>query len=223
MSRAQGKHTQRKVTIEPDTPEGRQIGMSDRTVAAPSPIPGGETHIVNYETVRQRVPVPDSPPEYGNMNAHGVPPGKSTFHDRAELERGPNDHKPVKPAPVAKPVEKPAPIPVYVVTQGGGSRMLRTATARQVTLQASTGEAVRLCGVNNRRSHLLLLNESQSSDARIGQTIGDVETGGGGALLPWPGNSYLKLDTQDEMWAISADAGTPTISVIEEFDTPAGG
>jgi hypothetical protein len=78
---------------------------------------------------------------------------------------------------------------------------------------------VRLCGRDPNRVDIRLLNESTSSDIRFATRPADLATGGG-ALLPWPSNSYLHLATQDELYAISADTGSPKISVIQTFEQP---
>lgn len=216
--RAKGKHTPRQDAIQPNTPAGDGIGASDRMQGTPSPIPGGKVHITNAPAMRQRVEIPDSRPEIKDLNAHGVTPGTHTARDRADAMRGPNTpDQPHIPAYHASPVE-PVPVPVRVV-QDRTSTVVRFAAPHSFTLQASTGEPVRLCGQDPNRVDILILNESTSSDIRFATRQAEL-TAGGGALLPWPGNSYLRLGTQDELWAISADAGTPRVSIIQEFEQP---
>lgn len=222
MSRAHGKHGPRKpaaIAIDPESPEGRQLGMSPRTQGVPSPIPGGRPHISNAPTVRQDVPIEDARPEFHDMNAHGVPPGTATTRERAEVERGPNSVH-LAPPGHDKRTERPHPIPVTVV-QDTRDNVIRSAAPRHFQLQASTGDAVRICGRDHSRTAVLILNESTSSDIRFAQRPSDL-VNGGGALLPWPGNSYLRLDTQDELYAISKDSGTPVISVISVFEREMG-
>lgn len=223
MSRASGKHTPRRPEvqeIDPESPEGRQLGMSPRTQGVPSAIPGGRPHIQNAPTVRQEVPIPDARPEYWDMNAHGVAPGTATTRERAEVERGPNHvYRGTHPQHEAKR-ERPAPVPVTIV-QDEHRNVIRSAAPRHFTLQASTGEAVRICGRDSSRTEVHLLNESTSSDIRFAQRPSDL-VNGGGALLPWPTNSYQKFPTQDELYAISKDSGTPTISVIQIFEREMG-
>lgn len=215
--RARGKHRPRGVDdVDPNSDEGRGLGMSDRMAGGPSPIPGGKVHIVNADSMRQRTPVPDSRPEITDLNAHGVPPEAHTVRERAETMRGPNDFRPLVPE-YAATERGPEPVPVYVVENASGPRALRTSAPRHIQLQASTGDAVRLCGRDSTRSRVLLLNESTSSNIRFAHKIADLNAGGG-ALLPWPSNSYLTLTTQDELYGISADSGTPTISIIQEFE-----
>ena len=215
--RASGKHRIRPAVIQPDTPEGDGIGASARMTADPSPIPGGRIHLENEATVRQRTPVPDSPPEIKDLNAHGVQPGDHTARERAEFMRGPNGIKPIRPAYDAPAVE-PVPVPVRIV-EARSPRVVRSSSHRKISLQASTGEPVRLCGQDANRVNILILNESSSSNVRFAQTPRDL-INGGGTLLPWSSNSYIKLETQDELYAISADSGTPAVSVIQEFEQP---
>lgn len=218
MSRARGKHPGRGVDvreIDPESPEGRQLGMSPRTQGVPSPIPGGRPHIQNAPTIRQHVPIPDAPAEVRDLNAHGVPPGSATTHERAELERGPNTIHAGQPEHEHR-AELPAPIPVYIV-QSRGPSALRTAAPHSFALQANTGDPVRLCGRDFTRTIVKLMNESTSSDIRWAQRPGDL-INGGGALLPKSTTSYHSFETQDELWALSADSGTPRVSVVQVFE-----
>lgn len=226
MTRAAGRHRghsggpPRTPEVDPNSEQGQGLGMSDRMQGYPSPIPGGQNHVVNAETMRTAVPTPDSRPEVKPINAHGVPPGTSTSRDRAEMMRGPNTthHRgEARPEPPGPP--RPEPVPVFIVEGGEDSKAYRSAAPRHITLQASTGDAVRICGRNALRTRVGVLNESTSSDIRFAHRISDL-TGGGGALLPWPGNSYLWLHTQDDLFAISKDSGTPVISIIEEYEQP---
>lgn len=223
MGRAAGRHVMRMDPgdIDPDSGEGRQLGMSDRVQGTPSPIPGGKDHIVNAETMRQKVPVAEPGPETPAQNAHGVYPGSATTRERADLERGMNDHRPLRPAAPVKARLRPTPVPVYLVSDSDAGEHFRTANPQSTTLQAAGGQPTKLCGRDRSREYVLLLNESTSSDVRFGQ-FGDVSAGGG-SLLPWPSNSYLRLHTQDEIWALSADSGTPAVSVIQVCDTPGTG
>lgn len=216
--RARGKHTPRPPTVDPDSDAGRGLGMSDRRQGEPSPIPGGRVHIENAAAVRQQTPVPDSRPEIKDLNAHGVPPASHTARERAEAMRGPNSFKPLVPS-YAAVERRPEPVPVYIVAQDSGPEIVRDAAPHRITLQASTGETVRLCGRDGKRSRIMLLNESATSAIRFAAAISDL-SGGGGALLPTSMSSYLTLSTQGELYAISADSGTPAVSIIQEFDQP---
>lgn len=210
--RIKGKNDTREVTIEPGSPEGRDIGLSDRMLGTPSPIPGGQDHLVNRQTMRQKAPIPDPKPEFRGTMAHGVPAEKHTAHERADAMRGPNVVKDPKPKYATSPKE-PAPVAVKIV-EDGKAQVFRIASPYHFTLNAAGNEPIRLCGRDFSRKEIHLLNESTSSNIRFATRPSDLNNGGG-ALLPWPNSSYLKLETQDELYAISADSGTPIISVIQ--------
>lgn len=214
--RARGKHIPRGLA-EPNTPAGDGMGLSDRRSAEPSPIPGGKVHLENPPTVRQRTPVPDSPPEVKDLNAHGVAPGEATARERAEFMRGPNGVRPLIPH-YSEPGADPVPVPVRVVQQRSPS-ITRFAAPHAITMQASTGEPVRLCGQDRDRVDVLILNESTTSDVRFATTMAEL-VAGDGALLAKSSSSYLRLVTQDTLYGISADAGTPRVSIIQEFEQP---
>lgn len=219
MSRARGRNPQRQPSaqdIKPGTPEGKQLGLSDRVQGTPSPIPGGRPHIGNAPAVRHQVPTWPSEPEVSKGNAHGVIPGSHTNAERAEGQRGPNDVHPPRPSPPAPAHERPAPIPVFVV-EDAHNDVLRSAAPRHLTVPDNTKEPVRLCGIDSGRSEVMLLNESTSTDVRFAQRMSDLNAGGG-ALLPWPANSYLKIKTQDELYALSASGTAATVSVIQVFE-----
>jgi hypothetical protein len=213
MSRAQGKkNTPREVSVTPESAEGRNIGLSDRQLGTPSPIPGGDQHLLNRQTMRQKAPIPAPKPEYRGMMAHGVPAGTHSAHERADAMRGPNATHDPKPR-YHKAPEEPAPIPVKIVSNGNGDTF-RTASPYHFTLPAQGSDPIRLCGRDYSRKEVHLLNESSSSNIRFATRPSDLNNNGG-ALLPWPTNSYLKIETQDELYAVSADTGTPIISVIQ--------
>jgi hypothetical protein len=220
MTRSKGRQ-QRQPTaedIKPGTPEGRQLGLSDRVQGHPSPIPGGRDHLKNAPSVRYTVPIPPSDPEIGMGNAHGVQPGSHTNAERADAERGPNTVHATMPRPVHHAVhEKPSPIPVFVV-ENANDDVIRSAAPRTLTVPGTGAvEPVRLCGKDPGRSEVMILNESTTTDIRIGQRPSDLNNGGG-ALIPWPANSYTKLKTQDELYAISATATAAAVSVIQIFE-----
>lgn len=222
MSRAKGRTgRQREPKVEdiaPDSPEGRQLGLSNRVQGHPSPIPGGRPHISNSPAIRHSVPTPPSDAEIGMGNAHGVIPGSHTNAERADAERGPNTVHMTMPKPQRHPPrERPAPIPVYVV-QDDRNDVVRSAAPHNITVPGTaTADPVRLCGRDHTRSEVMLLNESTVTDVRIAQRPADLNNGGGG-LLPWPGNSYMKIKTQDELYAISASGTAATVSVIQIFE-----
>lgn len=219
MSRGSGRRQRqpRPEDIEPGSAEGRQLGLSDRVQGHPSPIPGGRPHLSNAPAVRHTVPVPASDPEIGMGNAHGVVPGSHTNAERADAERGPNTVHASMPRPQHHPVrERPAPIPVVLV-QDYNSNVFRSAAPHAFTVPPNTADPVRVCGRDLTRTEVMILNESAAQSIRIAQTLADL-TNGGGALVPAAGASYLKLRTQDELWAVSTAGTAATLSVIQVFE-----
>lgn len=221
MGRGSGRHTPQRppvvVEIDPDSPEGRQLGMSKRTQGVPSPIPGGRNHISNAPVIRQEVPIEEPGPEITDLNAHGVPHGTATTRERAEVERGPNTVHTNPPEHRPK-VERPEPIPVRVVEDGNGNTY-RSAAPHHVTAPAAGSDPILLCGRDAARVRVLLLNEnaSGSSHIRFAQRPSDLNAGGG-SLLKAGANSYLALQTQDQLYGVSNDGTAATISIIQEFD-----
>ena len=215
--RGNGKHSPRKPDIpdiDPDSPMGRQLGMSARMQGVPSPIPGGREHIQNAPTVRQQIPVPDSEPEITDQNAHGVPHGSATSREWSEVMRGPNTVHQRQQKPPPAPVERPAPIPVYVV-QDQHKDVIRSGIPHSFAVPGNSGnDPVRICGRDPGRAEVMILNESTAHDIRIAQRPSDLGNGGG-ALIPWPSNSYVTIKTQDELWSISADTSAARVSVIQ--------
>lgn len=190
--------------------------MSDRMQGYPSPIPGGQNHLTNAQTFRQKVPIPDSAPEIKDLNAHGVEPGTHTAMERADFEQGPHEAIP-RPEYAAPAKPQPSPVPVYNVENPHKGETFRSGIPRHFTVPANTGDAVRLCGRDFNRSHIYLMNEDGTNAIRFAQNPAAL-TNGGGAILPAAMGSYLRLSTQDELWALSATSTGPVISVIQEFD-----
>jgi len=219
MTRSKGRQQRQPKAedIQPGTPEGRQLGLSDRVQGHPSPIPGGRPHISNAPAVRHRVPTPPSDPEVGMGNAHGVIPGSHTNAERADAERGPNTVHHTMPRPQHHPQhERPMPIPVFVV-QDAHNDVLRSAAPHNFTVPGNTSDPVHICGQDAGRSEVMILNESTAQNIRIAQTPADL-TNGGGALIPYPSNSYVKIKTQDHLYALSTSGTAATISVIQVFE-----
>lgn len=213
--RARGKKDTPRQPALPNTPAGDGIGASDRMQSDPSPIPGGRVHLENAATIRQRTPVPDSPPEIKDLNAHGVTPESHTARERAEFMRGPNGVRPIVPKYMAPAVE-PVPVPVRIV-ETRRPTVLRTSSHRHFTVPANTGEPVRLTGQDHDRVEVQLLNEDSTNGIRIAQSPRDL-TNGGGTLLPAGATGYLTIKTQDELYALSNNGSAPTISLIQIFE-----
>jgi hypothetical protein len=183
-------------------------------------IPGGIRHVdANPDAVATvaRPAVAEPLEEFRGMMAHGVAPGTGEHYQREMAEHA---RHPYQPGYEKLPPDI-TPVPVYIVEEAGGGASFRSASPRHITCPASgAAEPARVCSVNPRRTAIMLLNEDTSNDIRFGK-LSQVSTGGG-ALLPWPSNSYLTINTQDELFAISAGSGTPLLSIIEVFEGEAG-
>jgi hypothetical protein len=216
MARAHGrKGTGRPVEVTPE--EARELGLSVLQSPEGSPIPGLTGNVKNYETHRQVPATGDEDlPEFRGMMAHGVQPEDHTAHDRAAHERG--EHARAKPLKLETPAAPVVPVPVYLVEGQGGGRTYRESAPRHVTVANSASDATRLCGKNPKRIKIGLLNEDTATNVRFAQRITDL-TNGGGALLPWPVNSYQWFETQGELYASTVSTTlTVTVSIIEEWE-----
>lgn len=219
MTRSRGRQQRQPKAedIRPGTPEGRQLGLSDRVQGHPSPIPGGQSHVSNAPAVRHRVPVPPSDPEIGMGNTHGVIPGSHTNAERADAERGPNSVHATMPRPRHQTVhERPMPIPVFVV-QDAHNNVIRSAAPHSITVPANTSDPVHLCGQDAGRSEVMILNESAAQDIRIAQTPADLTAGGGGLVFSGT-KSYVRIRTQDHLYGLSTSGTAATVSVIQVFE-----
>ncbi len=222
MSRAAGKKTNLARQPVPGTPEGDDIGLSERQDPAGSPIPGLTGNILNYPTVEQRPAVADEEfDEYRGMMAHGVPNASETTEERALMERDgtlAKQHRPASPPQLTKPRPRPTPIPVYLTTREGGPEAYISASPRNVTVPNNASDALRICGRNPKRNRVGLLNEDPTTNIRMAVRPSDL-TNGGGAVLMHGVTTYQWFESQDEIyvWTTSATL-TVTLSVIEEFD-----
>lgn len=223
--RARGKNRTRDITVEPGSEEGRDIGLSDRMLGTPSPIPGGDNHLTNHPTMRRKVAAPVPPPEFRGMMAHGVPAEKHSAHERADAMRGPNTTHDPEPeyAKLPKKSLEQAPVPVRVVRDANDVRALTTTSHRNISAPAwSSGaplsDPVRLVGRNSLRKHVLLMNEDPMNGARFASTLSVIAIQHKGSFLPNAMTSYLKVETQDELFCVSDSGTAPTLSVIEVFD-----
>ena len=200
----------------PGSGEGDAIGESELTDPAGSPIPGGQNHIVNYETKARPVPSPAPPPAYDGMMAHGVPAEPRSDAGQIATERGANRKAP--PPVVQEPRQRPTPVPVYLVEDEGSPNSLRTATPQNIQVPNNASDPKLIAGINPQRSRVGLLNEDGTTDVRFGRDAAGV-TGGLGALLPHAQTSYLWLETQDELHAVTVSSTLSVkISVIEEYE-----
>lgn len=215
MNRAAGKRGGRTPELSPE--KRAEYGVDDRD------IPGGDIHLVNPQVVPQRVPVAEGLEEFRGMMAHGVPPADYGMYDREP--KG----KPYKPQYERLP-DPVNPVPVYIVTEGGGPRPLRHTATKHFQAPVLTAEPGNVVGEDTKRYSVRVLNEGVSGGAgcRIGQ-LNDLAVDlqnnliVGGALLPNAMVSYLEIKTQGPLYVLSMDTHTPVISVIIETEVAGAG
>ena len=191
-------------------------------IGEPRDIPGGLNHRANPPVEHEKAPFKDPGWQYRRANlAHGVPPDEAGYYERDP--RLSNNQHGGGHAALHHEVSRPSPVPVYLVEGEEGGRVRREVALRSITCPASTAaEPARVCGRNESRVEIRLLNEDTATDIRFAPTLAALAAGTG-ALLPWPGNTYLALPGQGELFAIGATgAGTPRLSIIETYEQAAG-
>lgn len=209
MTRAAGKHGPRNPALTPE--QARELG-----IPTTGTIPGGTTHLVNPVLPPPTKPgVPAKRDEFREDMAHGVPPDEY-HHDREAPDGSPRGaYKPT----YAKTEPSPIPVPVYIV-EAGGRRQRKQATVRRVQIPAAGGEPVRVGGDDRTLIAVKLLNEgvTNATGVRFAHDIASLSGTNAGALLPNSMTSYLKIETQSDLWLISDDSNTPYVSVVIEFE-----
>lgn len=207
MTRAAGKHGPRHAQLTPE--QERELGIDTREIR------GGVTHLVNPVLPPPTRPaVPAERPEFRGDMAHGVPPEETTVkRDDPGAKR-----KPYQPE-YAKPEIPPVPVPVYIV-EPGGRKQRKQATVRRVQVPAAESEPVRVGGDDRTLIAVKLLNEGVTSatGVRFAHDITSLNGANSGALLPNAMTSYLKIETQSDLWLVSDDTNTPYVSVVIEFE-----
>lgn len=209
MSRAHGR---RGTGRTPDP----QYGSTDKG------IPGGIRHVDANAPAEQQEPAVAEPlDEFRGMMAHGVPPLDVGHYNREMAEHARHPYKPgFEELPPGL-----NPIPVYIVEGGSGPRPLAHASTRHIVVPAAGGEPVSVCGQDENRSLLQLLNEDSTHNCRFGQ-LGDLQFDSqnngitGGSRLPAGATGYTVIRTQGPLYVISEDTGTPVISIIVEYEVP---
>jgi hypothetical protein len=210
MSRAAGrKNLPRAPQADPgpDSPEGREIGESVRQDPAGSPIPGLTGNIVNYETVRQRVPVGESFDGFRGIMAHGVPNDSYTTEERATMERDGSlaQHQPFRPPKLAKASTAPAPVPVYITEPAGGSRPITTLATAKLTIPANTnGQSVRICARDETRVTMYALVETAAGSTSVSNPTPSQPS------VPATGVAQQNVNSYPVQVVISANGATIT-------------
>lgn len=204
MSRHSNRPKRGPAGPAPDSPAGRALGLDDRD------IPGGAVHIINPET-RATPPALEPAAELfadGSLLDHGVPDERDEagFTTPSGLV-GP-------PQTAAREPEVTEAVPVYIVDGPKSEHRDRIMTGVSYTVNDPTQpEPTVLAYPDERRLELWILNESQTTDIRVGR-LDDVQ-GGGGALLSHFLNSYTKFHANGELYAYSTVNGSPVkVSVI---------
>ena len=223
MTRAAGRQAARKGT--PRQPvvsdeEARDIGMSPRQSPDGSPIPGKDLHVTSPQTHATEPPIQAHKPPFRGMMAHGVPAETEDYehHDRTPMGSALPDRvtKPAEPRPVI-------PIPVYVVEgpEAGGRALLR-AVVRRLTLPAvGSADPIQVAGQDSTMKKIRILNEDTSHAGRWAHELSNLVSLQGALIPISPAagqRTYLEIETQDSVYAISNDSGSPIISVIIEYD-----
>jgi hypothetical protein len=182
-------------------------------------LPGGKPHLVNQQAKPAKTPDKgERPADYHKY--HGVE------SDDGQYVTPPTE--PVTGHPKAEPLPKISDaVPVYIVEHSDKETTYRDAEPVNINVNPNTKEPTRICNLNPKRTELLLLNEDSATDIRIGkldelQVSSAQGTGpaGNGALI-WHGtNSYTRLRTQGELWAITTSTASARLSVIEVTEVP---
>jgi hypothetical protein len=199
----------------------------------PAPLPGNPVHIdhqamaVDLRDGRtQTLDVGAAESAYLGINAHGVQPDIHYGGRPAPNPTMRTAHEANK-VPDSTPLPKiPDPVPVYVVPEyGAGGRPLQRASYRRVQVpQAGTSGGIPtiVANKNPRRTEIKILNESTASTIYLLNDSTDATGGAGGAVLPTSMTSYLRLHTQDAIYAIGSGTAATYISVIDEYSVPGG-
>jgi hypothetical protein len=226
VSRAAGKHGPRWVGLDElfgtSAADGQSEGARREEGATEDErvIPGGIPHHGNPPVKHPPVPVPEREWPYRRaLLAHGVPPdGKHSDRD-PRLSGGQRGKAKTEPPPA--PLQTP--VPVVIVEKPWRDRPQAITDTRRITLPAASAEPVMICGANQTRSLVQLLNEDTTHQARFGQLedlIYDAQNTvvTGGARIPAGASGYTVFRSQDELYAISETSSTVVISVILESE-----
>jgi len=218
MGRAAGRARARRPPKPPaaDSPQGRDIGLDDRQ------IPSGIPHLVQEQTVAAKPAVPERPPIFRGDMQHGVPAiagVDDNFTDPDDKITPGHEARRHGSQPVRYqlPPPDPDPLPVYIVERSKKIPVRREALMGSITVAAQGGEPTRICSTDPNRVQISLLNEDPVNIIRFASTQTALSSGDA-AALPAVTNSYLRIRTQGELWAVVAAAATAKLSVIIETE-----
>jgi hypothetical protein len=195
------------VEVPPDSPEGRDLGLSDHL------LPGGQPHISNRAVRQQEAPDAPPRPEYRGAMAHGVPvpqdlnaPQEQQPASEMHWERATAGLATFARIPPPDPTEQLTPIAVRIVTAGGTkSKSVSSYLHYKVPVMGSA--PVRLAGRDPRRTRLLLYNESlPAAGGQSAGTVGSkVNPGAAGDITGV--DQVLAAGTYLVQWSVSPGAG----------------
>lgn len=210
----------------PRTPPGRTAGQTAQLGAGDwRGIPGGLNHNDANPVAEHETPAAAGPLDpFRGMMAHGVPPEHVGLYHR---ETAGHARHPAGPE-FAKLPPAVTPVPVYVVDSGGGPRPRARVAYHHITAPAAGNEPVSVCGADLSRALVQVLNEDSTHNARIGE-LSDLTYDAqnskvtGGARLPNSATGYTVIRTQAPLYIVSEDSGTPSVSIILEYETADAG
>lgn len=181
-------------------------------------LPGGKAHIVNPQTRSVR-PTQSTIRPVDEHKQHDVPPlDWATEYDlpeyditgadvRARLREGPEEYGHV-----------PEAVPVYMVERPGDEHpVLKIAEPQIVAVAPSGSTPTRLCNEDRRRVRISLLNTDTTNNVQFGREQ-DTVLEGRGAILAHGATSYLHLEHQGDLWALSVAGTAVSLSVIVQTE-----
>jgi len=202
----------REVFRESGNLESREYGVPQ------ADIPGGKAHVANPQTVPEKPPgVPDRPADYHKY--HGVPSDDGPYET-------PDDTVGRAPRPAPVPEIQDA-VPVWIVERGVGKRKSkRVAYTDTISLPAVGSDPARLCNADESRDEVLLLCTSGSNNALFSDSYASLAaatatTHGGCGFLSNSATSYLRLATQEQLWATSDTSTASQVAVVVVTEVPA--
>ncbi len=188
-------------------------------------IPGGKNHNdANPVTEHEAPPDKESLELFRGMMAHGVPPEHVGLYHREMQDHARHPYQPE----YAQLPPAITPVPVYVVDLGAGPKPRAAVALRHITVPAAGTEPVPICGADLTRALVQLLNEDSTHNCRFGplavlQWDAANSKVTGGARLPANATGYTVVRTQAPLYAVSEDSGTPSISIILEYEVAEAG
>lgn len=177
-------------------------------------LPGGKTHIVNPQTRAVR-PSESTVRPVDEHKQHDVPPiDWATEYDAPAYDiTGADERARLRGAP-EEYQHLPQAVPVYTVEGPFDTGpVLKVAEPQIVTVAVAGSTPTKLCNQDRRRVDVALLNNDTANDVQIGREQ-DTVLDGRGAIIAHGSTSYVHLEHQDELWALSVAATAVKLSVI---------